>query len=540
MPDTFNGLATSQTVGRRVSTGPMATPSNPEVDIEYGVQSLLPFGAWSSTYAGGTEGSVLIGNDPRAVPLDNLVEMRKHDGQARALIRLITLPLLAAMKEAKWTESGSAGEGAEEAQFANDMFDLPPSKGGMTVPKHKLLKQTLMALTDGFAVFEEVRQVPVEGNLAGKVTLRKLAYRDPRTIQFLVDKTGGFLGVHQIASMPGGTTVNVDILKDKVIYFAASEEENPYYGVSMLESAYYHYEIKKKLYYIAHIAAQFAAVPGRIGKMDVAGKSPREIQKVKDMLASFAFNTSGILPQGWEVQLINNNTQFDFLKLIDHHNTMMAASVLAKFLQQEDRQVLIDNGKADASADMFVLALSTVMNEIAEMWSTYLMPKYIDWNFGTQNYPVYKFGPLTDQARESIKELFETVVIAGTLNCTPEFVRQLEEKLSASLGLDIDYAEIAQAEEEQAKSDAEAQAQEQQMQVDQQAAQAQQAAAQASLPSKTPGTPPASQSSNSNQTIKASQFGLEGDMFDQVIAAVAQRVAEDEADQPVQEELFSL
>jgi multidrug efflux pump subunit AcrA (membrane-fusion protein) len=52
------------------------------------------------------------------------------------------------------------------------------------------------------------------------------------------------------------------------------------------------------------------------------------------------------------------------------------------------------------------------------------------------------------------------------LNCTPEFVRELEIKLSTRLGLDVDYETIAKHEKEQAEAEAKAQADAAQQQAD--------------------------------------------------------------------------
>ncbi len=479
---------------------PKAGP-DPMLNMEMGVERVLPFTFWSSDRE--------VANVER-IKIDDLVEMRRRDGQARALVRLFILPIMSALADGEWImpeddgaedtkpkvvpseatkppessspeEVGSApaplsvvpdedevsitvdGEPVEEEEagplpgerevaFANNMWNLPPQAGGMTVSKTTLLKKTLQALTDGFSVFEEVRQVPDEGPLKGLYTLRKMAYRDPRTIRFRVDDKGGFDGVRQVASI-NGKTVDVKIPKEKIWYWAVNEEENPFYGVSMFESAFYHYEIKRKLYYIAHLAAQFAAVPGRMGKVP-KGADPRQVAAFKQSLMNFAFNTAMTYPDGYEVTPFNGHTGFDFIKLIDHHNHMMAKSVIATFLDDEQRTTLIDNTSTDPNTDFFVMALESLMDDISESWSRYLMPKYIDWNFGTKRYPVFKFGQLSDSAKGVITELFKSVVGSSVLNSTPEFVRELEKKLSKSLGLDIDYDEIEQQEKEAAEAEA--------------------------------------------------------------------------------------
>lgn len=501
-----------------------ATPQAPDVDpnlnIEMGVERILPFSFW------GTEGE--ISNNAK-IPIDDLVEMRRRDGQARALMRLFTLPILSAMADGEWimpddeqeeveespdavkvdkSEKGAqktpgeqieddpkqqpaddtklkapddavddpnADDNAEEdpddaaaedkkkpivkpsepeADFANLMWNLPPQAGGMTTSKTTVLKKHLQALMDGFAVFEEVRHVPEDGPLKGKITLRKLAYRDSRTVRFRVDDTGGFNGVRQVASI-NGKTIDVKIPKEKVFYWACHEEENPYYGVSMFEAAFHHYEVKRKLYYIAHLAAQFAAVPGRVGTVP-KGADPRHVTAFKQSLMNFAFNTAMVAPEGFVVTPFNGNANFDFIKLIDHHNHMMSKSVLSSFLDSETRTTLIEVGVTDPNTDFFVMALESLMDDLAEHWSMYLMPKYIDWNFGSKKYPIFKFGQLSDAAKDTIKEIFTAVVSSSVLNSTPEFVRELEKKLAKSLDLDIDYEEIEAQEQEAAQEEADA------------------------------------------------------------------------------------
>jgi hypothetical protein len=336
------------------------------------------------------------------------------------------------------------------------MWSLPPSAGGMSTPKNKVIRQMLLSLTDGFAAFEEVRKIPGEGELKGKITLKKLAYRDPRTVKFKVDKQGGFNGFQQVTSDMDGQPLNVYIKPEKAFVITQHDELNPHYGVSFFESAYPHFDAKRKLYYIAHLAAQFAAVPGRVGKIPHGAKA-NDVAAFRNALVNFAFNGAMVIPPDYEVDAFNGNSNFDFLKLIDHHNHMMSKSILAPFFDQENHTVLIEsNGGQNSDADLFLQFMVSIADSVAENMTHYLMPRYIDWNFGSKKYPVFKPGQLSDTARKAIKELFSTLVVASVLNSTPEMVRELEKKVSADLGLDIDYDEIEKKEQEAAEAKAQA------------------------------------------------------------------------------------
>lgn len=427
------------------------------IDQELGVTNVMPVSTWINWNGGGPTppGTVAIGRDPLAPSVDELVFMIRRDGQARAMLSLLTLPLRAAFAQSKWVTPDEEGGGKEEAEFANLMWNLPSMNGGMEVPASMFLRQALLALPYGFSAFNVVRHVPENGPLKGKLTIKKLAYRDPRTVTFLADDFGTYRGFKQITSF-AGKAINVTIPEEDSWYFAANEEENPMYGVSYFESAFQHYQMKRKIYYIGHLAAQMAAVPGRIGELPQSA-TPKQILEFKAALSNFAFNTAMVAPFGFKVNPFNGNSNFDFIAIAAHHNMMMASSILAKFLQQEDRQVLIDNGKADASADMFVQMLEAIAAELSESWSTKLMPQFIDANFTSGVYPVHKFAPLTDENKQAILQLFETMVSQPVLNCTPEFFRQNEMKLAERLGYDIDWEEVAKEEEAAAKAQQEAQ-----------------------------------------------------------------------------------
>lgn len=849
-----------------------AKPKPSELGTEFGVAASFPvttFESFSFGQTGTSSGVFLLGNRANSVPVDKLIEMRRRDSMTRMLLRMFILPILSCAADGEWVSPDDVKGAEKEVEFANLMFRLPPYAGGMSASLNLVLRQTLLALVEGFSVFEEVRVVPDHGPLKGKITLRKMAHRDSSTIRFLVDEHGGFNGVVQKATYPDGTTREQVVPRDKVLFYtcftgdtevslldgtevpisevvrrvqsgeelwsysvkdgrvvpgrithgqsmgvrslvavtldngevvrctpehrwmlrdgsykaaedlvegdalmplyrrsqglgraskqyeqvyhpgaggwqfthravsdflygpcesgqlthhkdvnafnnapnnlqrvtfeehrqihadmsaacskvmkakwsdpnwrakqisvlnspeyvakqraahtserraatgermrawmlenaphtrrdvtveliadvareqfglaetaavlgvhpdtvlsriresgkaqswaefsdllgiatpvrlsgsvvfdyltsevedevrsadggwvrvgfvesyreqqtirkwfltnpayglkykfrrgeffvAAAEarapqylnhkvvsverlgdqaqeevfditvedhhnfalsagvfvhncqpEENAMYGVSMFESAWYNYDTKSKLYYVAHVAAQMAAVPGRIGTYPM-GASPSQVNAFKKALSEFAFNTSLTVPQGWNVSPFSSAGQFNFLEYINHHSQQQAKSVLLQFADSDQRLAVIENGGADASADFFLQALESIMDDIAEVWSIHLMPKYIDWNFGSGKYPIWRFGRISDSARDTIKEVFTSIVTSSVLNCTPEFMRQSEEKLAKRLGYDIDYTAVREREEQAAEQQAqlaEAQAQ---------------------------------------------------------------------------------
>jgi len=392
---------------------------------EMGVLDDLPF-------SGGFAAQELV--DVKDITLQQIQTMRRKDGQARAIHRVLTLPLRTAQLSVIPHGGSSGGDGEEEAELVKMALTEPLSRGGMSTSINKVLAHMGMALADGFAVFEKVWQITSEG----KFTLRKLAPRGANTVKFILDENGGLEAVRQRVQWQG-ERIDVTIPSDKLLVYTAQHEENPWYGESYLLPAYYHYDKKHKLYYISHLASQFHAIPGRIGTyppqaLKVDRKSFRE------QLAKMGFNTAITKPVGWEIEPFGGTGGMpDYEKLINHHDAMMAKSVLAHFIQLGTGSSSGSWALSEDQSDFFTIALETILAEWSEVFTFYVAPQLVDFNFSSGAYPEVKFGPLSDQTRDVMAEVFKVLSSATTTNVTPEFMFEIEKKIAEVLGLEIDY-----------------------------------------------------------------------------------------------------
>lgn len=428
-------------------------PKPAEIGEEFGTRLNMPFSTvWTSPE--GKSSQELWRPDDESPSVRQLVEMRKTDGQARALYRLISLPIRSALASVTFTP---AEGGEKEAKFIEDMFTLPPQGGGMTSSLNRVISEMLLAVFDGFACFEQVYQVPKTGPMANKIVLRKLAYRPSDTVTFLLDDTGGFDGFRQRAYFKGAT-VDVGVPRDRALYFAVQEEERPFYGVSYFQSAFFHYDAKRKLYWLAHLAAQHRAVGTRIGEVPPSA-SDIDKMKFREALADFGVMQSITLPPGFKVDQQYPGGSFDYMQLINHHNSQMSKSVLASFFDEShggDRSLVDFGHQSDA---LFLMALQAIMGDIAEVINVHLIPKFVDWNFGTAKFPEFTWGPFTDEQKDAINETFNKLSVAGqSMTVSEDFMFELEKIMAEDMGLPVDYEAVA-AERAEAKAAAKAQAQ---------------------------------------------------------------------------------
>lgn len=424
----------------------MATPK-PRPLIERGFSDYMPF---TEPY----QGSHLV-QKYTDVTIDQLTKMRQTDGQARALYRLITLPIRAALQTATFVPASNTEGGEEEAEFIDQLFNLPPNVGGMSVPFTRVIAQMLQAIFDGFAPFEMVYDYAKKGPLQGKWILKKMNYLPANTVRFLVTKDGSFDGFRQVTQKPSGKILDVKIPRDACVYYAAQEEENRFYGLSYFQSAYYHYDKKIKLYYLMHLAAQRSAVGTRVGTVP-EDHDINELNAFRMGLADLGVAQWMTKPENYEVELLKEGGNFDFLSYINHHNSQMSKSILAAFFDENQGTggdaSLVDFGKQTDS--LFVMMLQTIMTEIASIINHYIIPRFIDWNFDSGKYPEFHWGPFTDDDKAAIQDVFTALAGIQGGNFTPEFFRETEKKIANQFGLEIDYESIEREEKEAEEAEA--------------------------------------------------------------------------------------
>jgi hypothetical protein len=411
-----------------------------------GVPYFLPF---STPYRDSWE---VFRDDP--VSVRQLISMRRQDGQARALFRLLTMPILAALKHADVIPVEDQEGGTEEAQFAKDLLMAPPPMGGMTHSLQRFIQQMLLGLFNGFSAWELVYWIPETGPNKGKITLRKIDWRPSETLTFLLDGQGEFNGFRQRTFFQG-RTIDVKIAKETALYYACSEAERPFYGVSMFESAFFHYDKKVKLYYIAHLAAQRAACGLRVGTMK-PNPNAADKNNFTQALANLGLAQYIVVPDAdWTVVNLKEESNFDFLGLINHHNSQMSKSVLAQWFDEaqgsgQGDSALVDFGNQDDAT--WLMMLEGILGDMSEVINHHLLPRFIDWNFGSGKYPEFKWGELTAEQKAAIQDSFDKLAVAGqTANVTPEFMLELEQRMAEELGLDIDYDKIKAEREKQQK-----------------------------------------------------------------------------------------
>jgi hypothetical protein len=412
---------------------------NPPDQRELGADMNMPF---SATFRNQWE---LLRQDD--VSVEKLVAMRKTDGQARALYRLITYPILSTIQSSSIVPANGKKGGLDEAKFIEQMLFLPPHSGGMEIPFRKVVEHFLLAIFDGFSAAELVVHAPQRGLLKGKWTIKKIAPRPAETLSFVFDKKGQMEGIRQRVYV-NNTLKDVVIPKDRALYFAANEVENPYYGQSYFLPAFFHWDKKVRLYYLGHKMVQRSAV-GHYPK----NADPKKVRNFIKQISDLGTNQWMAVEEFFEVDSLKEGSNTDVLGLINHHNSQMSKSVLADFLDEsqgagQNEGSFVDFGKQ--SDALFQLMLEAIIGDLEDLINYKIIPNFIDWNFGNDMYPKFRFGPVSKDQRGIVVDLFKSLMLAANQgNVSKHFIREAERKTSGFLDFSLDYDSIKKEWEEQ-------------------------------------------------------------------------------------------
>lgn len=384
--------------------------------------------------------SVFLQHKP-TITADSLDRMFKTDGEVSGLYRLVTTPL----KKAELRVHPKHNKAKREANDVHDMLTSSPEEGGMLTPITQVVSTALRMLVDGWAGHEIVWNIRNQ-----KVVVDKVAYLPSNTVTVEIDKNSNIMRYNQKPLdfsfgkniQMAESDINIWAKDRKIMHFVFGNEWNPVYGRSMFLQSYYHFEKKHKLYYIAHMAAQIRALRLRILRAP-QDENIDKLNAVVEVVSKLGFNSTMSLPDGYELEFpdIGGET-VDVLPMIQHHDTQMAKSVLAQVMDVGTEGKTGSFNLSDTHFDIFITNLGLIGNYIASVINTYLIPPFIDWNYGTGNYPKVEFLPFDRDVRREMAALFTRLVGAKSLNVSPEFMIEMEKIVAEAQGLDIDFEAV--------------------------------------------------------------------------------------------------
>nr|DAU47670.1 MAG TPA: Portal protein [Caudoviricetes sp.] len=355
-------------------------------------------------------------------------EMMK-DPTVEGLFNIVTMPILAS--EYQIVAEDENENAKEQADFVRKNLFESSFKGGIETPFDLFLDEAMLALTDGFAVWEKVYRL----NKDGKLELKKLALRDSLSVE-LEDKKGEYVGVKQTLE-DGGV---VEIPAYKTFLFTHNKKFNRLYGRSILNSLYKNYDKKQKLEYLDSIALQNDAIKPKIltETQEHLGVGSGAMRKIIHAIGKFGKTNSAVsVPFGYDIKTLESDGR-DPHQSIERQKSEMAFAFMANFmlLGTQGKSSSGSYALSNTQAGIFQMSLQSILDKLEAHINQYIIADLIDLNFAEPHYPQFKFAKLDKSKIESIFEIFKKMVDKDKVS--DEVVKQVEDEVANQLGFQIE------------------------------------------------------------------------------------------------------
>lgn len=355
-------------------------------------------------------------------------EMMK-DPTVEGLFNIVTMPILAS--EYQIVAENEDESAKIQADFVRKNLFESSFKGGIETPFDLFLDEAMLALTDGFAVWEKVYRL----NKDGKLELKKLALRDSLSVELEAEK-GEYVGVKQTLE-DGGV---VEIPAYKTFLFTHNKKFNRLYGRSILNSLYKNYDKKQKLEYLDSIALQNDAIKPKIltETQEHLGVGSGAMRKIIHAIGKFGKTNSAVsVPFGYDIKTLESDGR-DPHQSIERQKSEMAFAFMANFmlLGAQGKSSSGSYALSNTQAGIFQMSLQSILDKLEAHINQYIIADLIDLNFAEPHYPQFKFAKLDKSKIESIFEIFKKMVDKDKVS--DEVVKQVEDEVANQLGFQIE------------------------------------------------------------------------------------------------------
>lgn len=370
--------------------------------------------------------------------------MLDSDTTVEALYNIFTMSILAATYH---IDADSEDADEAQAEFIRRNLLEPPHKGGIQTPMNLFIDQSLIAIYEGFALFEKVYELR-----DGKLVLKRLAHRDSTTLTLIRDDVGGFGGAKQRTTDATGAFQEVTIPAYKCFLFTYGKSRNYLYGRSAFKSLYPRYDKKCRLEYLDSVALQADAIKPKVLKRTVDGVVSEQLKKARNKALEVLgrlgkHNSVASIPYGYELDVLNTEGR-DPHQSIERQNSEMARAFHASVILTATQGSASNVGSYSLSTnqkDLLQTAITGVMRLLESHINQYLIADLIDLNFAERHYPEFHFDTPDESIISAVFEAFKLLVQKDKIS--DDIATGIEESTATRLGIDLDAIKKRRQEE---------------------------------------------------------------------------------------------
>jgi len=272
------------------------------------------------------------------------------------------------------------------------------------------LIEILSAMKYGFSVCEKIF-IPVKYDSREYWGLQDIKLRPFNSFDggFKTDKHGNITTIVQMTD----DATEIKIPPNKVIHFVYQPDIDRHYGESDLRTAYRPYWSKDVAIKFENIHLERHAHGFIWAQTDPAkgALTSKQISDLESVLDNITAKTSLHVPASVEINTIQPLRTDAYNLAIQRHDKAIAKSLLVPNLLGLSEQGSTGSyAQSSTQLEAFFWILDFMANRLAEALNEQLFRDLSIWNFGTEDFPQFKFEPISDSKKlEIIKQWNEMV-----------------------------------------------------------------------------------------------------------------------------------
>jgi|GEM_PF-632444 len=319
------------------------------------------------------------------------------------------------MKKAAILQSGwhiePASEDPMDVEIAEKVeWDFKKMKGTLV----DRLWDIMSAKDYGFSVTEKIHWIINHGEYEGLIGLKDLKTRKPHSFTFKVDEFGNLLALHQNALY--GVSLNENLPPEKFVILVNKKKFGNWFGESDLRSIYMHWWSKYNHLKWWNMYGERHGIPLAKATYE-AGTSASIQDDLKDIVKVIQTQMSVMLPPGCDIEFVEAKSGGEryFQLSINYHDISIAKGLLMPQLlgmSTESKQGSFAQSKTHF--DMFVLTIEMARKQLEEeVVDEQIIKPLVDFNYVVEEYPKFKFNPLTSEDKFEIAKTWIDIVSGG-------------------------------------------------------------------------------------------------------------------------------
>jgi len=268
----------------------------------------------------------------------------------------------------------------------------------------------------GFSVTEKIYWIVNEGIYKGKVGLKDLKTRRPHSFTFETDEFGNLLSLSQnnLYGVGPGNSMS----PDKFVILVNNKNFSNWFGQSDLRSIYSNWWSKYNHIKWWNMYGERHGMPIALATYEKG--TPATIQSdLKDIVKVIQTQMSAMLPPGTDIKFLEAASRGGganyFQTTLNYHDMAIAKGLLMPQLLGISTQGGQGSyAQSKTQFDIFVLMIEMIRKQLEEeVMNEQIIRPLVDFNYVVEEYPTFKFNPLTSEDKFEIAKTWIEVVTGG-------------------------------------------------------------------------------------------------------------------------------